>query len=461
MLKISQKIYNFLPAPAKNLLVTIYNLKLLRIRGSRYKRLLKEYDQIFFHTSLDELSKIQNERFLQLIDFSVKNNKFHGSRLESLNIQSLNDIKKIPILFKENLRDPSIKSNIKDKLFIGYTGGTTGKSLTFYLTLDDLIERNACLDFFRGMYGYKFGDETAWFSGKEIITKKEEKNKIYWVKDLINNISYYSTFHLQREMINYTIDNLNTAKPLYFVGFPSAMYDIAKQWKRTGKEVGFQLRAIFPTAEPLLDHQKVFLEEFFSCPVPDQYASSEGAPFIYECPHGTLHYDMYSGIIETIDSENPDVLVTSFTTKCMPLIRYAIGDGVEFDKSSKVCGCGSSMPVVDKIFGRSVAYLYSKERGRVTVSNISNVVKYLGIIDKFQAIQVREDFISVKIVCDDHHDKEDIIKELDYQMRYRLGSDIGIEYQFLKDIPNGKNGKFSIVENRLHVNPPINNGGQK
>ena len=445
-----QKIYNALPYQLKNLLVTAYNLRFLQSHKDKYKEWIQKYHDVFFNKSNDELKVLQNDRFLELITYVKQNNDYYKELLQNISINSIDDIKKIPILTKDALRNPAIRANIDDKLHKGYTGGTTGKSLEFYLTDDDFIERQACLDFFRGMYGYHFRDEIAWFSGKEIITENEIKKNVFWVRDLLNHISYYSTFHLSHNSIDSMIDNFNHNKPEFFAGFPSAMYDIARRWKSSGKPMNIKIKAIFPTSEPLYEYQKEFLEEFFQCPVPDQYATSEGAPFIYECPEGALHYDMYSGIFELLDpeAEESEVLVTSFTTHYMPLIRYRVGDKVIFDDPKKRCNCGSQMPLVKKIIGRSVAFVYSKERGKITVSNISNVVKYLNVIDKLQLIQNSLDEIMVKVLCP-KCDEAKIMQELEYELRYRMGDKIKLTYDFVDDIPSEKNGKYLMIKNTL------------
>ena len=448
MHSIKQNIYNNLPITFKNILVTVYNLRFFKIYGRKYQILLKEIENIFFNFSYEEIQKLQNDQFMKLIGFVSSRNPYYKKILKGIEIHSLKDINKLPVMIKDDLRNENIKSKVDDSIIKGYTGGTTGKSLSFGMTLDDYIQREATITFFRGIYSYQFKDKIAWFSGKEIITNKEVQKNIFWVKDLLNNITYYSTFHLIDEYIDATINNLNISKIEFMAGFPSAIYDIAKRWHKTGVEKKIKLKAIFPTSEPLHEYQKKFLMEFFDCPVPDQYASSEGAPFIYECFEGNLHYDMSSGIFEIIDPVTNEILVTSFTTHYMPLIRYKIGDSIIFDDVSKKCKCGSNMPLVKQIIGRSVSYVYSNERGRVTNSNIANVIKYMSNIEKMQLIQNKIDEIDINIVSNNKNLNK-IENELEYELRYRLGDKIKFNYFFVNDIPAERNGKYLMVKNNI------------
>lgn len=445
---INQVIYNKSPHYIKNIFVTIYNLKWFTIHNKRYRFLIKKYREMFFEKNLNELKKIQENKFLKFIDFSKKNNQYYQNKLHNIAITSLEDITKIPILNKDDLLKDDLKSEINDTCFVGYTGGTTGKSLKYFLTKNDYIERQSCLDFFRSLHGYSFGNKIAWFSGKEIITDKELKKNIFWVKDYINKIIYYSTFHMRDEYIDKMIDNLNKEKPEYFSGFPSAIYELTNYWEKSGKPIEFQLNAIFTTSEPFFQYQKEKIQTFFNCIAPDQYASSEGAPFIYECPFGQLHYDMYSGIFEKISGTN-EVLVTSFTTHKMPLIRYKIGDSIEFDDSKKSCSCGSKMPLIKKIIGRSMSFVYSRERGKVGVTNIANSIKYIKGIEKLQLVQNEIDTIIIKLVLENTKIKKDVKKQLEYELRYRLGDNIDLIYNIVKNIPCEKNGKYMMIKNNL------------
>jgi len=438
---LKQKIYKNLPWFLKNVLVTIYNLRFFTINGSKYKTLKEEYEKKFYEPDFKLIEQNQNQRFLELVNYAKNNNSHYKEILKSIEIKSTDDLKNIPILSKiEFSKLPSSKSD--EKKIVGYTGGSTGVSTKFFIFEDDYIERQANLDFFRGMYGYKFRDNIAWFSGKEIITQKDVKKNKFWVKDYINNITYFSTFHLSEDNIVHMINEINKSNIEYMAGFPSAIYDLIYIWKKRSIPINVNIKAIFPTSEPLDKEKQEFMANFLNCSVPDQYASSEGAPFIYECPHGNLHYDMHSGIFEIVEDDK--LLVTSFTTRCMPLIRFDIGDRVKFDKSKEKCSCGSKMPIIKEIIGRSMDYVYSPERGKVTVSNISNVVKYLNGVRKLQLIQNDNDYsIIVKYIAD-----KELEKELEYELRYRLGDEIKISYQRVDEIEASKNGKFKMI---IHI----------
>src|SRR5690606_40492842 len=76
------------------------------------------------------------------------------------------------------------------------------------------------------------------------------------------------------------------------------------------------------------------------------------------------------------------------STHGTPLIRYRIGDRIVFREGT--CTCGSSHPLVDRIEGRAVDYLYSAERGRVSLSHLADVIKGLPNCVKIGRASCRE-----------------------------------------------------------------------
>ena len=212
-----------------------------------------------------------------------------------------------------------------------------------------------------------------------------------------------------------------------------------------------KVTAIFPTAETLVKEETDLLLSFYGGPCKDQYASSEGASFLIECEKGKLHYEMLSGVIEVVNDKGEYVddgkmLITSFSTRGTPLIRYDIGDSMTFDHSK--CSCGRNTPVVKKINGRVNDFIYSQQTGKCNLGNISNCVKYVKGIIKFQVVQDKLDEITVLAIVDSNYDKlsENSFRK---ELEDRLGQQIRIEFKYVDFIAKTKIGKHRIVINNV------------
>ncbi|WP_235906142.1 phenylacetate--CoA ligase family protein [Patiriisocius marinistellae] len=407
---------------------------------------------------IEELKKIQESKFIDLLRYTFNNSPFYAQfykDVDVLSISEISEIQKLPIIHKEILRAniDQIITLPKNRAKASKTGGTTGKSLTVYKFENDIQERIAILDNFRAKEGYELGKRTAWFSGKSLLTKRDIKKNRFWKTDYWYNVRYYSTFHMKDTFLKYYIENLTTYSPEFLVGFPSTIYEIAKYG--LAHNIDFPsntVKAIFPTAETVTKETRAALELFFKTKVYDQYASSEGAPFIFECKLGNLHMDIQTGVFEVLDENDTPakegrLILTSFTSYGTPLIRYDIGDSLLL--SDKICTCGNNNPLVEEILGRVSDYIYSSETGKINLGNVSNTLKDTKGIIKFQVIQDSLERIEIKIVLDSAKYSNHIEKIFLDNWRDRVGTKMDIDITQVDDIAVEKSGKYRIVQNNI------------
>lgn len=451
-----EKIYQFLPHFFQNILVTIFNYKANKIR---YRGKYQYYKQLFDtnkQLTLKELKQLQSEKYSIFINHAIKNAPyFKNTLLSGSEPHKIENIGTLPILSKETIRQNlhGLYTISKKDAIISKTGGTTGKSLEVYFTKRDFQERTAMLDNFRSNFGYELGKKTAWFSGKNILTKRDVEKRRFWKKDYCNTVKYYSTFHIKTDYLKYYIEDLKKFQPEFLVGFPSNILEIANFGKANNLKFPEGIvKAIFPTAETVTKANRLIIEEYFNCGVYDQYASSEGAPFILECVHKKLHLELQSGVFEVLDAQdNPAkkgrLVVTSFTTHGTPLIRYDIGDSIEL--SEETCMCGNKNPLVKQILGRIDDYVYSPEKGKINLGNVSNTLKDTQGIIKFQAIQRELDHILIKLVIDDEKFNEKSMMKFRKNWIDRVGDTMKLEFEYVNGIKVEKSGKFRIVKNEI------------
>jgi phenylacetate-CoA ligase len=441
------------PVWMQNIFISVFGIKLFVERYSGvYRATFRDLKKLDYSNKEDQKS-IQNKRFVELITYANSKSPFYKTFYKGIEIdkiKTIKDISKLPVLEKEILR-----ANIGDFYSIkpmdgikSFTGGTTGKSLEVVFTKQDFQIRQAHLHYFENLHGIKPGMKRATFNGREIISSGD-KSKIFWRNNYIRHQRLYSTFHLTNSNLPYYIEDLNFFKPKVINGFVSAINELASFIDRNNLILKFQPIVIFTTSETLMPHHRILIEKVFRCPVRNQYASAEGAPFITECPQGKLHYNIDTGIIETLETvQGKEMLVTSFTTHGTPLIRYRIGDLWEPSKGK--CVCGSSHPLVKSIDGRQVEYLSSKSKGRVSLSHLADVIKGLpSSIVNVQFIQNSLDRIDVLIVLDDSIFNNAHQKKIMDQLHYRFGTDMEFNIIQVDKIDREKSGKMKLIQNNL------------
>ncbi|RYU44041.1 phenylacetate--CoA ligase family protein [Aliivibrio finisterrensis] len=444
----------YLPRVIFNLLISIYNSYQYKVRHSGKYKYYREYFKELESYTLKELEEIQIKRLAEFIAMAKIDSAYYEDLLTDIHVDSIDSIdslKNIPFLDKDIIiNNLSLISTIdENKGVSSYTGGTTGSSMKVIYTKEDIQERFACLDNFRERYGYRLGDKVAWFSGKDLLNRRDKKNRIYYKDDYFNRIRFYSTFDISQVTAKYYIESLEKFNCKYIVGFPSTVYEMCKIAESQGIKFNGKINYFFPTAEVVTREHRLFLKDYLGCRLVDQYASSEGAPFIFECSSGMLHIDITTGVFEVINesgepSTSGNLVVTSFSTRGTPLIRYKIGDRLTL--SNAQCNCGSKLPIASSIDGRRDDYLFSDKGEKVNLGNISNSTKKVSGILQFQIIQRDIGKIFILVV---KNDKFSIKSEQEFrrELLSRFGQNTEIDFKYVEIIAKEASGKFRIIKN--------------
>lgn len=436
------------PYWVQDLAVSYYSWKLNRPRRSGSYAASKEFFSRMQKASNREIGQIASARLVQFLDYACKNSQWFNT----VNSTSLSDF---AILEKRDVIQnlDRIRTIDERDAIVSLTGGTTGASMKVLYDPSDMQERIALLDFFREQFGYRWGAKTAWFSGKSIVTPEDVKIGRCYRDDLFNKIRYFSTFHVNVANFDSYWKALNKFEPEFIVGFPSSIYEICIIAKERGLSLKNPVRVYFPTAETVLAVHRETISAVLGCTVADQYASSEGAPFILQCSAGRMHMYPLSGIFEVVDDDGQparegEMIVTSFTTKGTPLIRYRIGDRVALEDETFVCSCGSEHPAIKWLEGRTTDFVWSPENGKVSLSNLSNATKDVAGIICFQISQKERNSISVSVVASDAFDSNERKKFVE-ALRLRVGEKMKIHLKLVDEIPRERSGKFRVLKNSL------------
>lgn len=449
-----KSIYDVLPIEIQNIMTTLYGYKIKKQRYGTYYYEHLSFLKEFENYTIEEQQKYQFDHLLKLLRFAVDNSAFYKKIYENINIekdiQSVSDLKKLPIVTKEMLRaniDHIVTIKENDAI-MSSTGGTTGKSLSVYFTKRDNQIRMATLDYFKSKHGFlNISMRRATFNGKHIIPQNQ-KRKVFWRYNAAIKQMIYSSFFINEQNLKYYLQSLNEFRPEAIDGFISSIYEIASYVERNNLKFNFKPIAIFPTSETVTQHHREVIERVFQCKLFDQYASSEGAPFVWECQCNNLHYDVSSGIIENVENSN-EILVTSFTSFGTPLIRYQIGDNMKFDSKSKVCQCGSRLPIIQSIQGRTLDYLFAVDGSKIYLGNISNIFKNIpNSVIRARITQNRIDELQVElVVAQNYNDKHS--KLITSEIKDKFGKEMNICISKVNEIPREKSGKYKLIINNI------------
>lgn len=449
------KAFKKTPFPAQNIAITLASTNLYRVRRGGNFKYFQNYYAKWDSKDITEVMVEQKKRLEEFLNYAQKKSNWFEDKLKDYQLMST-DINTLPLLEKRDIihNFDQIKTIKEDKGIVNQTSGTTGAAMKTVMTICDMQERWAVVDNYMKKHGYKFRRKTAWFSGKNLITDKDIRKGRCSHYDFLNNIRFYSTFHISYENFDVYWKSLNEYKPEFIVGFPTSLYQLCEIADARGLQLTRPVKVFFSTSETLLPQHRELISKVLGCKVRNHYSASEGAPIITECTAGNLHMHPLTGVFEIVDEDmNPasegELIVTSFTSKGTPLIRYRVGDRITLESSSN-CSCGSVFTLVNHIDGRANDFIYSPERGRVNLVNMGNSAKGIEGIVCFQITQDLRNEVIVSVVKTSFYTShsEDSFKSA---LKDRLGNSMNIIIKYIDDIPREKGGKFRIIKNNLNL----------
>jgi phenylacetate-CoA ligase len=315
---------------------------------------------------VDELKKLQYTSLRKLVDNLYTNNKFYHDRMKAQgvlpsDISSLDDIVKLPFMYKQDLRDnyPTGMFTVPQTDVVRYhvSSGTTGKptlvgytrndigywtealarSLTSIgINSDDIVQVSYGYGLFTGGLGLHYGVEAVGATVLPSSTGSTER---------------------QLELMQDLGVTAIACTPSYLVHMNTVAHNLGIDFRRDTK-----LKKAILGAEPWTEGMRSRLESSMGIRCYDIYGTSEQAgPMFTECEERKgMHIAgdiMYVEILdpETGESLGPgqkgEMVVTMLKKEAMPIIRYRIKDLTTLMED--VCPCGRTSPRIQRISGRT------------------------------------------------------------------------------------------------------------
>jgi phenylacetate-CoA ligase len=195
-------------------------------------------------------------------------------------------------------------------------------------------------------------------------------------------------------------------------GYVSALELLARYLLHCGRP-GIWCDAVVTGAEALAPSQRALMERAFGCPVFNRYGSSEAGFIAHECgqnPGHQLHVNAELLWLEFIRNGRPvqhgelgEVVLTEFTNRAMPLIRYRTHDVGSPGQPGETCPCGRGLPLVSSIEGR-VDDLFYLPSGEVVVSHVwHEIFADQEFVTAYRVTQQRKDLVEVELVLRRDH----------------------------------------------------------
>ena len=415
--------------------------------------------------SPEDMKKLQEVKLRALIQHAYHHVPYYREQMDLLglspdSIQTIEDLQKLPLLSKANVRQNlyfNLLSDNHDKKRIirVTTSGSTGEPFTCFADQHQLEIRWAATLRGQEWTGYRFGDKTARLWHQTIGMSKlqiwREKIDAFFSRRI-----FIPAFEMSDESIQNFVDKLVKHDPVLIDGYAEC-FNFLASYLKTHQLVGLKPKAIMSSAQQLPQQSRDIIENAFGCKVFDKYGSREFSGIAYECEaHNGHHVVAESYIVEVLKDGRPakpgemgEVVVTDLNNYCMPLIRYRLGDLAIAMDSTATCPCGRGLPLVGKIEGRIQSLIFADSGKYIPGSLFPHLFKdYDYLIRQFQVVQEKPGAVQLKIVKGKRFSDEEFTKVIDILREY-LGSGTAIDVQFVEKIAMVRTGKLQGSVSKL------------
>ncbi|MBT4091150.1 MAG: AMP-binding protein [Deltaproteobacteria bacterium] len=306
-----------------------------------------------------DLENLQLSLFKRRLQYVYNNSPMYRRKYDQVNItpddiQTLDDIRKLPFTEKEDLRESQEKLPPwgdfvcippEEGVRVFQTTGTTGKPVKILLNNNDW-EKHFYRQFMHHMHGYgitshdklyvpfNYGLHIAWWG----LQAAFERAGVMVIPG-----GGLSSENRLKSMLEY--------KATVICGTPTYMLYLGETARRMGISLQeTDIRILIVAGEPgaNVPATKKSLEEMWGATCYDDIGSSEISNFGYECREqkGT-HVIESMFYVESLDPETlqpvadgevGEMVITNLITETAPLIRFRIKDLVRLDRSP--CDCG-------------------------------------------------------------------------------------------------------------------------
>jgi phenylacetate-CoA ligase len=398
-----------------------------------------------------ELLDLQFARLREHVRFAYDHTVYYRRLLDEhelppQRIQSPEDFRRIPPLTRDLLRrhfaDLQSHGARLGRVQRMSTGGSTGNPVTLLIDVSvgiDIAIRHRAHRWFGAEPGAR--EVVLWGSPIEL----GRQDRLRSLRDWLLNSRLLSAFDLGENALARYTRTIERHRPEVMYGYASAFYVLARYLQRVGWRPRFKLKAIFATAEPLLDFQRRAIETVFECPVGVEYGARDAGHLADECPQGGLHIPAEAIFLET-DGRTPDglgeITVTNLYSPAMPLIRYRTGDMGELDGGP--CPCGRSLPLLKRIEGRRTDFLISPDGRIVHALGVIYVLREVASVREFQVTQEALDRIRVDVVVEPRFSDEDRAL-IARRIRTLMGPAVHVTVDLTDQIQRAPSGKFRYV----------------
>jgi len=350
-----------------------------------------------------QLCKLQETLQLAWEHVPYYRHLFNESGIHPRDISGPDDLRKIPVSTKDDLRNAGTENLVAcnvdtGKLTAALTSGTSGKPFRVMLSARERKLRRY-IDFRTLLnVGFRPRDQLVTLGPRLAMRRGLHEHLGLFRTDRLNN----------RLPPHEIVRQLESLRPDILWVYPSILRSLLVNVGRDALR-GFTPRAIINAAETedrsLL--RKAWDEadiEYFNF-----YGSIETGRIAWECrAHEGLHVNTDHVLLELEPIQGMEagtsggpghVVITTLNMRSMPFIRYRLGDLCSLVKGD--CPCGSSYPRITSPIGRENSLAKLSSGRHVSALEFTRVLRQFDWIEQFRVTQLQQGKFTIAVLASD------------------------------------------------------------
>jgi phenylacetate-CoA ligase len=376
---------------------------------------------------------------------------FQAAGISSEAIQSLDDVRRLPLVNKQLIREQldDFTIPVPNQVYVT-TGGSTGIPFGFYRTPQAFARELASKAHQYHRIGWSEGDRQLVFRGLPI---DNDQHMVYASEFEELRCSSY---HLMGEWLEGFYDAACEYKPDWIRCYPSSGFLFATYLKESGKRLP-PIKGMLCASENLYDFQKHLFQSVFGCRIFSHYGHYELAALAGFCEkEDTYHVLPQYGLVELLDSGGGpvtetgaigQVVATSFLMDVTPFIRYQTGDFAVL-KGWSCSSCGRPYQVWDRVEGRLQEFILTFTGRAISMTAINMHDDTFNCFQQFQFHQSERGRVTLRYIPKSRC-SEAVLDVVRTRLGPKFGSDTELSFLPVQEIPLTKRGKHRFLIQEL------------
>jgi phenylacetate-CoA ligase len=366
-------------------------------------------EYLIIQNDSDQINKLQHERLGNLLLHASNKVPFYKNLItDKSGIKNFpwDSLMKFPVIDRSILRTDfyDLCRDDIDPVECRYsiTSGTSGEKIKVILDRSHRLH-SAALELARlSSYGMEFEDR--------LLSVYKRKNATQYIEYTSPALGYLRVLEVWPSAnVDDPVLSLNDAylrikffNPNLIQGHPSELLEFARWFSESSLPLP-TVKIILTSGENLEPPTRDAIMHHFNGTVYDTYGMREISAIATQCKFGTYHIESEKVIVEVLNADGQSVpeggegelVVTNLLNYAMPIIRYRTGDIGSLSKTK--CECGLPHPILQRLDGRFLGYIYLENGERVNPRRLIHL--FIGKpVEQFQIIQEDLRTLQIRVV---------------------------------------------------------------